>query len=327
MTEQLQNIQPEINISPPWGAFPAEQYLIRHWDFSSTLSAADQRRDLVRAYLQLDSIPKYWDATGRIYLGTTITRIPTEHEIRDILAPWRPLRWRKAALDLWRDRDDEEIWLRTYYGQGSGEKFHEFRETDEDYDPAFEEDCRTWSILDDRALFEGDWFTVFDVLPELVGPIPNYDPYVHRHLGNPDELETLRQKLRESVASALRLEGEGQTVGQLKTDHIEAGAAGMALQANIVASFLFVVDADTFETEKIRLLYLDARGNIVRETRVPSTETWEMRDAWNAKKFRDSVFWNDRDRSEWGVPNDPGSVLGEKYKFQGEIGRVLYKLD
>ncbi|KAI1104574.1 hypothetical protein F4804DRAFT_181948 [Jackrogersella minutella] len=327
MPEQHQNIKSEADVSPPWGAFPAEQYLIRHWEFSSTLLAADQRRDLIRAYLQLDSIPKDWDATGRVYLATTIARVPTEREIREILAPWRPIRWREAALHLWRDRDDEEVWLRTCYREGSDKAFREFRETDEDYDPAFEEDCRTWTVLDDQALFDGDWSAALDILPELAGPAPNYDPYAHRHLGDPGELETLRQKLRESVASALRLEGEGNTAEQLKVDAVEAGDAGMELQVNAVASFLFVADCKAVETEKLRLLYLDARGIIVRETRVPCTETWQMRDAWVGKKFRDSPLWNDRDRSEWGVSNDPGSVLGEKYKLEGDIGRLLYNLD
>ncbi|KAK6950753.1 hypothetical protein Daesc_007278 [Daldinia eschscholtzii] len=141
------------------------------------------------------------------------------------------------------------------------------------------------------------------------------------------ELEPLRQELRESVALAVRLEGEGNTIEQLKIDDIEAGNAGMELQAKVVASFFFVADAGAFETEKSRLLYLDTRGNIVRETRVKCTEAWEMRDLWNGKKFRDSAFWHDRHRSEWSVPSDPGSVIGKKYKFSGEIGRALYKLD
>jgi hypothetical protein len=52
-----------------------------------------------------------------------------------------------------------------------------------------------------------------------------------------------------------------------------------------------------------------------------------MRDAWNARKFRTSYFWSDRDRSEPLVVSGPGSVLGEKYKISGEIGCVLYKVD
>ncbi|ROW07589.1 hypothetical protein VPNG_06808 [Cytospora leucostoma] len=121
----------------------------------------------------------------------------------------------------------------------------------------------------------------------------------------------MRKELRESVALALRLEGQGNDAEQLKVDDVEASPAGMALQANVVSSFLFIADAEAFETEKLRLSFLDTRGNIVRETRVPCTETWLMRDGWNAKKFLDSEFWSDRDKNEWPLLNDPGSVLGE----------------
>ncbi|KAI1126425.1 hypothetical protein F5Y10DRAFT_293813 [Nemania abortiva] len=305
MAEPSQNDGSETDVAPPWGAFPAENYLIRHWNFSSLLSAPDQRHRLISAFLKLDAFPKDWDATGRVYNSSTISRIPTRRE---------------------RDRYDEEIWLRTHYGEGSDRVFAEMRATCEDNDPAFEEDCRTWTVLDDQALFDGDWSAALHILPELAGPTSGYDAYSHRHLGDPVELGTLRGKLRESVASALRLEGQGNDAKKLKTDDTEAGPVGMRLQASVVASFLFIADAEAFETGKLRLLFLDARGNIVREWRVPYTDTWEMRDGWNARKFLDSNFWMDRDRSEWHVPNDPGSVLGEKYGYSGEIGQELYQI-
>ncbi|ETS88168.1 hypothetical protein PFICI_01996 [Pestalotiopsis fici W106-1] len=314
MADQGQALGPAADVTPPWGAFPAEQYLIRHWDFSSTASAGDQRRDLIRAFTQLDAFPEEWDATGRKRRATTVARIPTEREVREVLSPWRPLRWRDAALHLWRNRNDEEVWLRTHYDEDSDAKFSEWRETDEDYDPAFEEDCREWTILDDPDLFNRDWSTVFEVLPELLGPVYDYDPYSNRHLGRPDKLQELRENLRNSA-------------DHLTPDEVEAGRAGQDLQSNVVASFLIVADLEAFETDKLRLLFLDARGNIVRESRLPCTETWEMRDAWNARKFRDSNFWNDRHRSNPYANRDPGSELGEKYTISGEIGRVLYALD
>ncbi|KAI1419583.1 hypothetical protein F5Y12DRAFT_777205 [Xylaria sp. FL1777] len=329
--EQDRNVDARINVLPPWGAFPAEQYLIRHWSASSPLSAADQRHSLIRAFLDLDSFPQDWDATGRIHAPdnatATITRVPTQREVVEILAPWRPLRWREAALRLWRDRDDEEVWLRTHYGEGSDEIFADIRGIAEDNDPAFEECCRAWTVLDDRTVYAGDWATALSVLPELTGPISGRSAYSHRRLGDPKELEVLRGKLRESVASALCLAGQGNDAEQLKVDDVEAGAAGMQLQASVVASFLFVADAEAFGTKMLRLLFLDARGYIVRESRVPCTDTWEMRDGWNARKFQDGNFWMDRDRSEWQQVNEPGSVLGDQYGFSGVIGRELYKLD
>jgi hypothetical protein len=109
----------------------------------------------------------------------------------------------------------------------------------------------------------------------------------------------------------------------LRRDDVEAGPAGLALQALVMGSFLFVADGAALETERLRLLFLDARGNIVREACVPCTETWEMRDGWNG--LPNCHFWLDGDRYEWLTPV-PGSVLGEKYRFSGDIGRVLYDI-
>lgn len=302
----------------------------RHWDFSSVLSAAGQRRDLIRAFLQVDAFPREWDTTGRIYNymapNTTITRVPTEQEIREILVPWRTPRWRRAALRLWCNRDDEEVWLRTYYGEDSDAKFRQMREVDEDFDPWFEDHIVPWTVLDDQALFNGDWSAVFDTLPELAGSTRGQDPYSHRHLGDPEKLESLRQGLRKSVTSALRLEGHGNDPEELKIDDVEAGG-GMELQAHAVATFLLVADAEAFETEKLRLLYLDARGNIVREFRLPYTESWETRHEWNACKFKTSMSWRDWVKTDQPVVHGPRSVLGEKYRFPGIIGPVLYQID
>ncbi|KAI1110745.1 hypothetical protein F5Y14DRAFT_454715 [Nemania sp. NC0429] len=197
------------------------------------------------------------------------------------------------------------------------------RAIDEDCDPDFEEESRDWTVLDDAASFDfdGDWKAALYLLPELAGPASTLEPYSHRHLGgNPEEVE----RLRGVMASCNEHEQ------QLTVDEMEAGTAGMELQACAVTSFLFVADAEAFETDSslLRLLFLDLRGNIVRESRVPVADAWEMRSAWDAGKFRDGPFWADRHRSDsLGVPSDPGSVLGERYRATGDIGRELYKLD
>jgi hypothetical protein len=61
---------------------------------------------LVRAFLALDDIPKDWDGTRR---GVEVVqRVPTDDEVRTILQPWRPARWRDAAFQLWTDRCNDE---------------------------------------------------------------------------------------------------------------------------------------------------------------------------------------------------------------------------
>ncbi|KAI3317139.1 hypothetical protein HD806DRAFT_551102 [Xylariaceae sp. AK1471] len=162
-------------------------------------------------------------ATGRINTTTTIARVPIPRQIHKILAPWRPLHWREVALQLWRDRNDEEVRLCTHYEGDSDEKFAGLRETAEDIDPAFEEYGRTWIVFDDQTLFNGKWSTALYVLPELVGPTSGCDAYSYRYLGDPEELEALLGELRKSVASALHLEGQGNDGEKLKVDDVGAG--------------------------------------------------------------------------------------------------------
>lgn len=131
MTSAPQAAQSAEGVSPPWGAFPAEQYLIvsrknmfvgvysrliwymaqRYWDYSFPHSPDTQRQSLIRSFLKLDAIPKRWDTTGRESpQWLAMERAPTDDEIRLILVPWRSLRLRDAALHIWRDRFDEAIW-------------------------------------------------------------------------------------------------------------------------------------------------------------------------------------------------------------------------
>ncbi|KAI2468958.1 hypothetical protein F4781DRAFT_443032 [Annulohypoxylon bovei var. microspora] len=276
---------------PPWDAFPAEQYLIGHWDPSSSSSPSDQRRELIRAFMQLETIPKAWDATGREAVDLEVmSRVPTADE---------------------KDRNDEAIWLRTHYGAGD-DKFAEWRAIDEDYDPTFDEgdDSGTWTKLDDPDLFAfGErWGRVFDVLPELAGPQQGYSRAFFNDISRADFLST-RQKLMDAIIRAEDVEEE-----------IEAGI-GMQLQVMAVATYLLVADAEAFESGKLRILYLDARGNVVRHSRIEPEDVFEARSRWNAAKLRDGEWWLEKDVCT------PGGALGGKYRAGGEMSRGLYGIE
>lgn len=133
----------------------------------------------MREYLALEEIPAEWDTTGREQAGREDqwpSRQPTKEESTTILEPWTPSRWRLAALRIWKDRFDEDVWLRTYYGEDSDAAFEGWRETHEGSDLAFNEATTPWCVLDDAAVFDlGDgWDGVLDVLPELAGPTQGY---------------------------------------------------------------------------------------------------------------------------------------------------------
>ncbi|KAI0887611.1 uncharacterized protein GGS22DRAFT_157604 [Annulohypoxylon maeteangense] len=262
--------------------------------------------------MNLETIPKEWDTTGRQSHSTrTMERIPTADEIREILAPWRPLRWRQAALTIWKSRDDEAIWLRTHYAHGD-DKFAEWRDIDEDYDPAFDEGSAFWTKLDDPEIldFGESWERVFDVLPELAGPQQGYS----RGFGSGysgDYLPSLRQRLRDAVARA-----------EDKGEEVEHGHAGTGLQVVAVETYLLLADAEAFETRKLRVLFLDSWGNIVRYSRIEPEDIFDLRSRWGAAKYRDGEYW--LDKKERG---EPGGVLGEKYRASGEIGLAIYGIE
>ncbi|KAB5511544.1 hypothetical protein GE09DRAFT_904028, partial [Coniochaeta sp. 2T2.1] len=110
--------------------------------------------------------------------------------------------------------------------------------------------------LDDAKVFNFSehWERVFDVLPELAGPWLGYS----RTLEEDDEAGRLRKQVRHHLLRGLETEDEAEA------------DVGMELQAMAVETYLVVADCEAFETGLLQILYLDARGDIVRHSR---TET------------------------------------------------------
>ena len=286
---------------------------------------------MVRAFLAFDEILEDWDGTRR---GSgdvkEMQRVPTDDEVRTILQPWRPARWRDVAFRIWTKRwDDEAIWLRTHYGDGSDAKFAEWRAMDEDYDPQYDEKVVLWTVLDDAAVFNfGDeWWRVFDVLPELAGPLWRHvrgPPYV-----DTDRMQALREELGRGVERPLSSLAGGEherLEDAAAVSEAEYGEHGERLQAKAVSTFLLVADAGAWETDCLRLLYLDGKGNVVRHSAVEVSEAWETRNYWNYEKFCESNWWPHEHNLLTGKRGQPGSELGDKYRARGELGRLLYGL-
>ncbi|KAJ0415250.1 hypothetical protein BJY00DRAFT_305013 [Aspergillus carlsbadensis] len=145
------------NYLPSWGRLPVEQYLIRHWNYSSSESVNAQRQRLVHEYMQLDEIPEEWDP---ISVGGSVShqpkRIPTAEELEVILRPWRSYDMRKRAWEIWcGGKRNPPVMLRTYYDNG------------EEGDAKF----TAWAALNEAELFNfgADWRRIFGILPELAG--------------------------------------------------------------------------------------------------------------------------------------------------------------
>ncbi|KAL1835648.1 hypothetical protein VTJ49DRAFT_6293 [Mycothermus thermophilus] len=333
MSEELsQSVQHNLALSdeaeptPSWGALPVEQYLIRSWDWSSPQPSQEQRLALVRAFLALDNIPAEWDCTRGIPSHRReLQRVPTEDEVRIILQPWRPARWRWVASQIWTRRGtwNEAIWLRTHYAEGTDDKFAEWRATDEDNDPNYDEDTVKWTVLNDRDVFNfGDeWWRVFDVLPELAGPQGGY------FRGGPqDMMQELREELRQDIERRAAT-GQHERPEDAAVLEAEYGEHGQKLQVFAVASFLLVADARAFETDRLRLLYLDHKGNIVRHSTVEVEYAWETRNYWSGYRFEEATWWGHKHNLLTGESDEDGGELADEYHARGSLGRLLYGLD
>lgn len=237
------------------------------------------------------------------------------------MAPWRPLRWRAAAARLWVGRDAYAIWLRTYYKDRDAE-FKEWIEIDEANN---EEDCAEsswWCLLDDEAMFSfgesSDAYNrVFDIIPELAGPTPGNARVLEGPFVEPliDEMvKKTRAALREEVIKAVDKEAS-----------VHIGDNGVYLQLWSTDSWLLVADKEAFETDQPLVLFLDARGNIVRHTRISIDEIYDLRLSYTIGHLESHKFWNSYGPADDGT--GPSSILGKKYEMNGEIGRTLYGVE
>ncbi|KAK1770267.1 hypothetical protein QBC33DRAFT_567608 [Phialemonium atrogriseum] len=294
-------------VLPTWGAFPAEQYLLQHWDPSCSEPPVDQRRRLIRDFVHiLDSIPPEWVLPDPPSTAVAMAIVPTPAQVRDVLAPWRPRQWRFAVREVLRSsRLELSVWVRTHYAADpaerarDGERLRGWLETDDGFNANIESDTTEetipWRVLDDPLLFDfgDDWERVFEVLPELAGP----EQGLSRRFTGPEGwdqgryLESLQQMLRENVS---RMETQEE-----KLEAVECG--GNDMQVRAVDSYLLLADEEAICCDE---------------------EIWTMDDQIRKGKIQTSEFWDSSD-----VGTNPGGALNPKYGAFGEISRELYGVE
>ena len=190
--------------------------------------------------------------------------------------------------------------LRTHYGGDEDDKkWAEMMQAREVGDDGFELDDEGWTVLDNAGLFAfgEEWGRVFEVLPEL-SPKRGVS-----ESGMRDARETFRQRLeyaREKDPQEWMAE-RGAVVER----------CAVMLQLYSVDHYLVVGDAEAFESNQLRVLFLDARNDIVRQSRIPAEDIGPLRiQVWRGA-IRDQDCWVDGE-------------VGEKYKVDGEMGQRLY---
>ncbi|RJE20087.1 hypothetical protein PHISCL_07582 [Aspergillus sclerotialis] len=283
---------------PEWGLFPVEQYLIRYWDPSLSEPADSQRLRLIHEFLELDEIPIEWDPTLRGSSYAEPSRIPTVDEINIILRPWRSDKLRKIAWRIWGYGSSHLILLRTHYNRDDNYKIEELVGSDE-----LDDDRAWWALLNDQEFDFGDqWWLVFNILPELAGPLQSYSRLPSQELIARD-----RQHLKNKLP---RLKATEETK---RTRCIEIETA--YFRRTISQGYFAIADREAFEKDMLRLIYLDGKRNIVQETRADFDEDTlaEVAVEWEELALPLKLWEN--------------GIIGEKYRIDGEIGRVLYQLE
>ncbi|KAH7179928.1 uncharacterized protein B0J16DRAFT_309267 [Fusarium flagelliforme] len=275
--------------SPTWGSLPVERYLISKWDSSSTLTIEQQRDELVKAFLQEDDISPFASSAD----GSSSTEF-----VQTVLASWRPEKLRQIATkyDPRNPLFETIVVLRTCYGDDSNEKFSRwmkdaieaFEEMDPYGDLFGEPEDRWWRILDDPSLGFEKWQNVYRVLPELATPELRRDFNEH-DIG---EVKYLVSAMCESQNP--------------EEDDYEDAICAIAK----IGFWLIVVDEEASKNEELLLVFMDKKGNVVRQTGIKPEDLPDLPHYNLRGSITESGFWRDGE-------------VGKKYKTRGEVMRAV----
>ncbi|CEI39744.1 hypothetical protein FVEN_g2022 [Fusarium venenatum] len=284
--------------SPPWGSLPVECYLLSKWDSSLSLSVEEQREALVKAFIQENDISDFTSISGEALA------VDRQELIQTVLVPWRSQKLRRIAekYNPGKSLFDVIIVLRTYYGGDSDNKFSRWikdaSDTFDDMDPSgdlfgpFNE--RWWRVFDDPSLFDmgsQEWQAVYTVLPELA------TPELQREFNDQDVREA--KELASCVCDSRNPE-EG--------DYEDAICA----TANI-GFWLIVADEEAFNDKQLLLVFMDKKGNVVRQAAVNPNDLPNLPHYILRGSITESGFWSDAE-------------VGKKYKTRGQIMRAVLPL-
>ena len=264
----------------------------RKWDSSSTLSIEQQRDELVKAFLQEDDISPFASSTDNA--------ASTEF-VQTVLAPWRPKKLRQIATnyDPRNPLFETIVVLRTYYGDDSDERFSRWMkdaiEALEEMDPYGdlfgEPEDRWWRILDDASLFDmgsENWQSVYKVFPDLAAPELRRD-------FNQSDIQEVKDLV--SIMCESRDPDED--------DYEDATCA-----ITKTGFCLIVADEEAFRDEELLLVFMDKKGNVVRQTGIEPETLPDLPHHIMPGSITESGFWTDAE-------------VGKKYKTRGEIMRAV----
>ncbi|OKP06463.1 hypothetical protein PENSUB_6453 [Penicillium subrubescens] len=284
----------DLGYLPKWGELPIEQYMIAQ-------SPDQQRLCLIRQFIDVDEIPREWDPVN---YGAPPPRMPTVEEIDLILRPWRSDELRKKVWQMLESGALAPIFLRTHYDPKDDETMEEWISASEEF-----ENQAWWACLNDATLFNfgSDWQHVYEVMPEVAGPLNGA-----RYKRSPasELVDMSRARFKTWLAKAKQNEPERWR----EDPHAFIEVEGASLLRTVAAAYFLVADQTAFETGHLRLMYVDWKRNVIRETRIcvdGQTITDVIMD-WDQLGLAPE-FWEE-------------GTIGDRYRVTGDLGRELYQL-
>lgn len=281
----------------------------REWNWISKETPDEQQTRLVKQFIDLQHIPRAW---AEVRLGDTSTlRVLTTKEIDIILRPYRPdiLRWH--GYHMYEDHR-APVLLRTYYSTDKSTRAqHDKMMKQWAYSDGYK--CQSWwSVLDNQEYFDFglNWRRIYDILPEVNNPIQWRSEIagLATRGRSPEFVDGyLRLIFKTFIAEAKDID---PTAWYEKRDTV-IETLGHIMQYEVVDTYLLIADKEAFDSNRLRLLYLDTFRNIVREGRLDSEGKGigGVMDSWGESAMMDKV-----------------TVAGNKYRVNGELGQVLYQL-
>ncbi|KAJ5210913.1 Short-chain dehydrogenase/reductase SDR [Penicillium cf. griseofulvum] len=194
--------------------------------------------------------------------GLEAPRAPTTEEVDTIFRPYRSDQLRWHAMTMFHDHISPAL-PRTHYSADEEERARHDKLLTDLIDPR---DSEEWSaVLDNKDLFNfgSDWRRVYDVLPEIAGPLNSFvdDRFRIVRTTTDEHLESSRSLCKTQLAEAKENDPE-----VWRADRIAFIDGYMnELQNYITQTYLIIADEEAFRSGSPQVVYLDGFRNIIRE--------------------------------------------------------------
>jgi hypothetical protein len=206
------------------------------------------------------------------------------------------------------------VWLRTDYSPETDSPHESLLEKVDLFNTLDDED----RLLDDEELYDfgDDWREILHVMPELVvcNDASLWQSNQRRLVKAEDELVKAKAYLAGEEVQGAPVQLIENTRRVLPVADLEGSVLGVLrsiVHRACVVNYVIVEDKEALETQQLLLVFLDARGRVVRWSRVGPEDVEQM-----------GGFWLD---GSWDEVNEwTNAEIGEDYQVGGVCGHLLH---